>query len=176
MRKSRLLYPMFAVLLAVGLVQGVAQADTSTDESRFVELINVSRSQAGLAPLTADGFLADIARRHSAEMASAGTIFHNSNLASDVTTNWQTLGENVGMGGSVDDLHSAFMNSPSHRDNILGTYQRVGIGIVMSGETMFVTEVFESLAGAPTPVVLGKKICRRVKSRTVCRTVRRRRR
>ncbi|MGH2703523.1 MAG: CAP domain-containing protein [Actinomycetota bacterium] len=42
--------------------------------------------------------------------------------------NWQALGENVGVGGDVEALHRAFMDSPGHRTNFLGDYERVGIG------------------------------------------------
>jgi uncharacterized protein YkwD len=60
-------------------------------------------------------------------------------------TNWSILGENVGVGGNVNSLHQAFMNSPAHRDNVLfGQYRHVGVGVKMDGDTMWVTIVFES--------------------------------
>jgi hypothetical protein len=159
-------------------------------EDRFYQLINESRGANGLPGLGVDGNLVVNARSHSGTMASQGTIFHNGALASQVPGGWAALGENVGVGGSVDSLHGAFMNSPGHRANVLGDYDRMGVGIVMSGSTTFVTEVFWKTAGAPpvasasssgggavaapaggTTTVLRKR-CRFVRGRRKCTVVR----
>jgi uncharacterized protein YkwD len=60
-------------------------------------------------------------------------------------TNWSTLGENVGVGGTVDSLHAAFMASPAHKDNVLYTsFRHVGIGVVERNGRMWVTVIFEA--------------------------------
>jgi hypothetical protein len=145
------------VLLAVSLMAETASTIEATDflqlnpagEDRFYQLINESRAAAGLPGLGVDGNLVVNARSHSGTMASQGTIFHNGALANQVPGGWSALGENVGIGGSVESLHAAFMNSPGHRANVLGDYDRMGVGIVMSGATIFVTEVFWKTSGAP---------------------------
>jgi hypothetical protein len=43
------------------------------------------------------------------------------------------------------------MNSPGHRDNILGDYTRVGVGVTVTGGKMWVTEDFGKYAGDPVP-------------------------
>ncbi|MCA1839258.1 MAG: CAP domain-containing protein [Actinomycetota bacterium] len=176
------------VAVALGLcllVQSVSFADTASDEDRFVQSINASRAANGLGPLTVDGQLVGNARAHSADMSSQGTIFHNSSLANQITGNWIALGENVGMGPTVDDLHAAFMASTGHRANILGDYDRVGVGEVLNGSTIYVTEVFWKSASASIPIAslppptVGPTVgrsCRRIRGRTVCRSTRRRRR
>ena len=59
-------------------------------------------------------------------------------------TRWHSLGENVGYGTSVSQLHSAFMASPLHKANILGSdYRFVGVGVAKAGGYMWVTVVFE---------------------------------
>jgi hypothetical protein len=141
-------------LVVIGLIAGPAAADELADEAQFVQMINQSRSAAGLAPLTIDQQLLPGARTHSGAMAQRGTIFHNPGLAASVPDDWMRLGENVGMGGSVGTLHDAFMNSPGHRANVLGDYDRVGIGIVMSGPVMFVTEVFWKTAPVQAPAAV----------------------
>ncbi len=45
-----------------------------------------------------------------------------------VTSQWSRIGENVGFGPNVAALEQAFMNSAPHRANILGDYNRVGVG------------------------------------------------
>jgi hypothetical protein len=142
-RGFRKLLILAASALAVfGLIAELAVADELTDQERFIQLINQERAAHGLPSLGINGSLVDVARAHSARMASAGTIFHNSNLANEVAGGWTMLGENVGVGGSVEALDQAFINSGSHRANVLGPFDRAGIGVVMSGSTIYVTEVF----------------------------------
>jgi hypothetical protein len=58
------------------------------------------------------------------------------------------------MGGSVDGLHTAFVNSPHHYENLVDpAFGYVGIGIVMNGPTIFVSEVFMQLMPVKAPVV-----------------------
>jgi len=87
-------------------------------------------------------------------MRERGTIFHNPNLAA-ATSDWLGLGENVGVGASVGSLHEAFMRSPGHRDNILGDYNYVGVGVAEGSDNLlWVTVIFmrgpEWLAGGAT--------------------------
>lgn len=141
------------VLVAVCMTAGVlfvtaapAMALSST-ESDFVSRHNSIRASHGRRALTVYGDLVDVARRHSARMASEGRIWHNPNLTSDVK-NWQVVGENVGMGPSVADLMDAFMNSPGHRSNILdGEYNQFGVGVVVNQGTIYVTVVFALRSG-----------------------------
>ncbi len=130
-----------------------AQADTAGDEAAFVAKVNDLRASKGLAPLQVNANLLAKARAWSADMAAAGRIWH-STLSDGVTEDWRKLGENVGMGGSVDGLHRAFVNSPHHYDNLVDpAFGHVGIGIVMKGDTIYVTQVFMQLMQAKAPVV-----------------------
>ncbi|GAC1326464.1 MAG: hypothetical protein NVSMB13_11430 [Mycobacteriales bacterium] len=117
--------------------------------------INSARAANGVRPLSVSGDLSSVAQSWSARMAAAGTISHNPNLTSQVT-NWQIVGENVGMGPTTSALCTAFMNSPEHRDNILDpSYTQVGVGTVVSNGTIFVTEDFRKPAGSAAPAVVS---------------------
>jgi hypothetical protein len=119
----------------------VASASASK-ESEFVSKINAERRERGKGALTVKSDLVAAARRHSARMAAKGDIWHNDNLGNEID-GWTVLGENVGMGPTVDSLHEAFMNSQGHRHNILlSDYNQVGIGVVVDNGTIYVTEVF----------------------------------
>jgi hypothetical protein len=126
---------------------GIAFASTAGDESQFVSLINHERTSRGLHTLVVKSDLVSVARKKSAQMAAKGTIWHDSSTWNSVS-GWQAYGENVGMGPSnvsdpVGNLHTAFMNSPEHRQNILyKTFNQVGIGVVIKDNTMYVTEIF----------------------------------
>jgi uncharacterized protein YkwD len=122
------------------------------DESQFVALINQSRTESGLTPLDVFWDLADDADVHTAEMIAAGQIYHSSNAQlGSYATGWARLGENVGMGPNPSLLHQAFLSSASHRANILGDYDLVGVGADRAQDgTMFVTVVFMKSAAQPT--------------------------
>ncbi len=132
------------VVMTVGLALP-AQAGT---EGAFLSKINASRSAAGLPPLSMSSELVPDARAHSAEMMAAGEIFHSSNLAG-VASGWESLAENVGVGPSVDGLHTAFMNSSGHRRNILGDFNYVGVGVKEADGQIWVTVIFMKKGAAP---------------------------
>jgi hypothetical protein len=143
---------VFGLILALGVsfYPASAGADTVSDEAAFVAKINDLRASKGLAALQVNANLTAKARNWSAGMAAAGRIWH-STLSDGITEDWRKLGENVGMGGSVDGLHTAFVNSLHHYENLVDpSFTHVGIGIVMSGRTIFVTEVFMQLMPAKT--------------------------
>jgi hypothetical protein len=130
----------------------VASASPS-EEAEFVSLINQSRASAGLSALTVHNDLVIGARNHTAEMIPTGTIFHSSSSQlSAVTSGWSVLGENVGKGPNPSVLHQAFMASPSHKANILGAFDRVGVGVGHDSEgRVYVTVMFMKTANAPAP-------------------------
>jgi len=137
-----------ATLTAFGgmavLGASAAHADTADEENEFLALTNQLRSSLGIQTLAPQGQLTSIARQWSAKMAADGTISHNQALPNQVTANWTQLGENVGMGGAVQAIQTAFINSPHHYENLAnGAYNFVGIGVVHGGNgTIFVTVDF----------------------------------
>lgn len=161
-----------SAFIVMGLVAEGAVADQYSDEDRLANLVNQARSSHGMGGLALDGDLTNLARAHSASMAGAGTIFHNGALPAHVG-GWVALGENVGMGGDADSVHGALMNSASHKANILGDYDRMGIGVVISGSTLFVTQVFKKSVGVAAASSAGpaKKKCRKVRGRIRCTKV-----
>jgi Cysteine-rich secretory protein family/FG-GAP-like repeat len=121
-------------------------ATTGEDEAGFLTAINRDRTAAGLAALVSDPKLASTSRSWSQNMASRNQLYHDQNLAAvagQVDPNWRSIGENVGVGYSVPSLHTAFMNSPGHRANVMKpAYNRVGIGVVHAGGKIWVTVRF----------------------------------
>lgn len=145
----------------VTIAAGTASASTASDESHFVSLINYERTTdtrsyscgraGGLNSLSVYSDLVAVARKHSQQMAAKGTIWHDSSTWNSVS-GWSEYGENVGMGPSnisdpVGNLHTAFMNSAEHCQNILFShtnpvFNEIGVGVVISNNTMYVTEIF----------------------------------
>ena len=158
-RRLVLLVALVAGLLATGVgPAGAAPPAPEAAERDFLSLLNAERQRANLAPLTADAGLVPIAREWSQQMANVNVLSHRPDLRAQVearvTRDWRRIGENVGRGPEVPGLHTAFMNSPGHRANVLGDYNRVGIAVVNAGNTIWVTFNFlkgPAIAAAPAP-------------------------
>ena len=149
---------LLAMLFALaGSFAVAAPAGAGTDASaQLLTLTNSARSQHGLAPIVLDGQLSAVAQTWSQRMASAHVISHNPNLGQQVTQDWATLGENVGMGATVESIQQAFLNSPAHLANVLGAYTRVGIGVVSASDgTLYVALDFMDLRVAAAFLLLG---------------------
>lgn len=145
-RPWRVLAGVFLVAaLAVGAPPGPSPRPlVSVDENLLRTLINTERAAQGLGELRMITKAVGVARKHSANMARSGSIFHNERLARQLRrVKWQVLGENVGVGGGTPELHEAFMDSPPHRQNVLSSeYERVGVGSLVTGGRLWVTVVF----------------------------------
>ena len=128
------------------------------EEQAFAQLTNQARSSRSVGKLQLDPQLSWVARTHTRAMDDKGELFHAT--APEIThriTHWTTIGENIGVGPADDvaGLQKAFMHSPLHRANLLDpTYKYVGVGVVVDGDTLWVTLDFESAANPGTTLHL----------------------
>jgi uncharacterized protein YkwD len=110
---------------------------------------NAERGVAGLAGLSIDARLVQIARQRAQDMASKGYFSHTSpsgetafTIMNAIGFAYQLAGENIARnnypdGDSVQIAMNGFMNSPGHRENILESgFRRVGIGVAFSPDGM----------------------------------------
>jgi uncharacterized protein YkwD len=129
------------MLLTPLLGQEPAEAGPRTDTS-FVASTNALRAQRGLPKLRVSPTLSKLAYRHSVAMARKDRLWHND--ISSATDHWVWLAQNVGVGRSVASLQKAFMDSPTHRANILRRKANlVGVGTYISKGRIWVTVNFE---------------------------------
>jgi uncharacterized protein YkwD len=119
-------------------------ASVSSESAHLVALVNAYRAANGLAGLSEAGDATSKARQHSSDMAAQVRLFHSTSLSSGVQNGWTALGENVGVGGGVDQLESMFEASGPHRANLLnGAYNQIGVGLARGGDgQLYVTEFF----------------------------------
>jgi len=108
-------------------------------ELSTAKLINQMRQKNGLAPLKIDANLSVNARIKSNDMKVNRYFSHNSptygtpfQMMKRLGIAYKSAGENIAMGyTSARAVVQAWMNSQSHRDNILSTkYTSMGIGYV----------------------------------------------
>jgi uncharacterized protein YkwD len=121
-----------------------AAASDSSESAQLVSLVNAYRAANGLAGLSEAGDATSKAQQHADDMAAQGRLFHSSSLSTGIQNGWTALGENVGVGGAVDQLEAMFEGSGPHRANLLnGAYNQIGIGLARGADgQLYVTEFF----------------------------------
>jgi uncharacterized protein YkwD len=123
----------------------------TTAEQQVLQLANEARASSGLGPLTCDPLMTTVARAHSQDMCDQGYFSHTSrdgrspfDRMREAGVRFGAAGENIAQGQrSPSEVHTAWMNSPGHRMNILGgAYRRLGVGLSECGGRMYWTQVF----------------------------------
>lgn len=116
--------------------------ELSEFEQEVVELTNIERAKAGLAPLQADAELSRVAREKSSDMARLGYFDHNSpsygspfDMMRAYGISYRTAGENIAKGQSTPaEVVRAWMNSEGHRANIMNpNFTHIGVGFLEAG-------------------------------------------
>jgi uncharacterized protein YkwD len=140
-------------------------------EARIFELVQDERHKIdpNAKPLALDSELIGVARAHSDDMAAKNYFAHKSptgessaDLIMDKDDKWQgLLGENLAaqhfnIGYDVDievfahRFVDSWLESPSHKDNLaFAAYDKTGVGAAVSGDTIYVTELFATDLGLP---------------------------
>lgn len=116
--------------------------DNSSYEQQVITLVNDQRAANGLAPLTANEKLSDVARAKSQDMHDNNYFSHTSptygspfDMLKTFGFRFKAAGENIAMGQSTPQkVVTAWMNSSGHRANILNSaYTQIGVGYVADG-------------------------------------------
>jgi len=127
----------------------------SSLEAQILSLINSTRASHGLSSLSPNQMLTDLARMRSSDMVSRNYFSHHSpdgrnikHLFADYGITYSNFGENLGNAapasyGSPKAFLNAWMNSPSHRANMLrSNYTLIGVGVIDGGGRRVVTVLF----------------------------------
>lgn len=185
-QKAKILHPSSLSLIAVFLIgfqfllsifpkalPRVLGYAANISPAEVIRLTNVQRSANGLLPVTENSTLDSAALAKGNDMLAKGYWAH---FAPDGTSPWsfflrfgykyQYAGENLARDFSnANDAVNAWMNSPTHKENILNAHYRdIGIGVVegsLSGvNTTIIVQFFGSpLGGAPSiPVAKAKEL------------------
>ena len=142
-------------------------------ENRIFDLIATERGKIDPAAktLALDSELVGVARQKSADMAAKNYLAHKSpegettaDIIMDKDADFQgLLGENIAADGynpkfgiDVEAYAHAIVNtwlgSADHKQNLsYAPYNRAGVGAAVSGDTVYVTELFSTDLGLPPP-------------------------
>jgi len=129
-------------------------------EQQMLDLVNQARQQDGLVPLVWDEQLASFGNDYARQMGENDFFNHTSPLSGTFQQRAQALfaegytlvGENLGKAQNTNlafgeaqltsSIQDGFLQSPTHKANILGDWNRVGLGFFAVGETFLLVQVF----------------------------------
>jgi hypothetical protein len=151
-----LLYQSGIALVTTNLPRGMVLGYASSiDAAGVIAATNAARAEGSLPPLTHNALLSQAAAAKAAHMFQNNYWAH---VAPDGTTPWNFIkkagysytvaGENLARDfGDNSSMMAAWMNSPTHRENIMHeTYSEIGVAVVngtLQGmETTLVVQMF----------------------------------
>ncbi len=175
-----LIYVLLFILLQVGFSivsytkPGILGISSNIDQKKLINLTNIERAKKGLPVLVENEALDKAAQLKAENMFAENYWAH---FAPSGKTPWDFIlgagyrftfaGENLAKNFySSDEVVTAWMNSPTHRDNLLNSnYKDIGIavaeGVLNGQQTTLVVQEFGTtaiLAGKPAVNVQGKQL------------------
>lgn len=126
-----------ALLVASAIIVspfGVQAATAApADIQRIIQDTNDFRAENGLPPLIENTEINSVAGAWAQAQSDQQSSYHNPDYVAQMPAGWNRVGENVGHGFGSETIVDAWINSPTHRANLLGNYSDVGIGYVVDG-------------------------------------------
>ena len=172
--KNKIIYSIVALVFIFNVLFNFSFAHAEYSADTLVSMTNSARAQNGLGSLSTNSELATAAYNKANDMLTQGYFAHNS---PDGKTPWDFIkgagydyvyaGENLAIGYTdATELFDAWMNSVTHRENILNpNYREIGLAVVsgnyQGSDTIVVVQEFgspqevasEQITPTPTPSV-----------------------
>jgi uncharacterized protein YkwD len=150
--------PLLAVVLAAPLTSADDKKkdepafEMTADEKQLLEMTNAERAKEKLPPLKPNPVLTKIARAHSANMAKKGEMKHvldgktPAQRTADGGYDYARVAENIAVSENAElkDVMEGWMNSKTHRENILRTgLEEIGLGLARNDKgEVYYTQLF----------------------------------
>jgi uncharacterized protein YkwD len=134
-------------VLAIVLLALAAAGCMPNDARTFLDRTNSLRASRGLPALQENDTLTRKAEEWAQHMAATGRLEH-SQLSADLgSLQWRSLAENVAYTSPTSDtlrtLHEMLVASAGHRANMLGNFNKMGVGVATDSRgRVWVAEVF----------------------------------
>ncbi|MBI2596832.1 hypothetical protein HYW41_01635 [Candidatus Daviesbacteria bacterium] len=178
--EALLVYVLLFILLQVGFSiisyskPGVLGITANIDQKKLIELTNIERQKKGLSPVSENEALDKAAKLKAENMFAENYWAH---FSPSGKTPWDFIlgtgyhftfaGENLAKNFySSDEIVTAWMNSPTHRDNLLNSnYKDIGIAVIegnLNGQkTTLIVQEFgttEAVVSKPSVNIQGKNV------------------
>lgn len=171
--KARVLHPSFLSLIVAAFLTSqfflnyfallyprVLGYAANISPEKLIEVTNVKRVENGLQPLKTNSVLNQAAQMKAGDMFALDYWAHNSPVGKtpwfffqEAGYSYLYAGENLARDfNDYEAVVTAWMDSPTHRDNILNDhYQEIGIAVVNGTLDGIETTLVVQLFGTPTP-------------------------
>ena len=126
--------------------------NVNTCTQEILQLVNRERAKYGIAPLTLENSLCEIANKRANEIIEEyneiGSCSHDGfqKYKPTILNTYQICGENIAYGGGLNSAAAAmqsWLNSSGHRQNILNSnFTSIGIGVAQQGLTYYFVQDF----------------------------------
>ncbi len=147
---------VFVFLLTQSTVKYTIALEEPYNSDQVIILINKERVKNNLKPLMVEKLLTNAANNKNRDMIKNNYFSHISpvdgkkwsDFIKEAKYEYVEAGENLANGfQKADEMVNAWMNSPTHRANILGEgYTETGVAVqkgkINGADTIFVTQVF----------------------------------
>lgn len=140
------------LLLTIGLLsQSFYTASSDKLEKEILKETNEFRKSRGKKAFILNDSLCAIARRHSEAMASGKIPFGHKDFKlrekearKVLQTPYASIAENVAYGSTTaEEVVTGWKNSPGHRQNMLGNFRYIGIGVAADKDgVLYFTQFF----------------------------------
>lgn len=154
------------LLLLLATTTGAIAAPDETIERELIRMTNVDRTSNGLGALLPETRLTGLARERSEDMQTRNYFSHqippsNERVFAEMDRRgfvYEAAGENLGWNSAARDatvqfVQRDFMNSPSHRENVLrAAFTQIGVGSVPGTGRIMHTVLFLKPSEAPAAV------------------------
>lgn len=150
-----LIVKIFSIAVFINFAPNIFFADVA--KSALVNLVNQSRKTAGIGELSENIKLDQAAELKAEDMVAKEYFSHNSpdgttpwHWFSEIGYDYKYAGENLAIGFfDSKDVFQAWLNSPSHRENLLNPkYQEIGTAVLQgfgSNDAVVVVQFFGTL-------------------------------
>lgn len=129
---------LLAVVAAIGALAGCL----NPQQADAFDRVNAERGSRGIHKLYEDPSATEKAQAWADHLAATGKLAH-SHLPSGIAPGYTALGEIVGVGDSIAQVHQTYMGSSSHRAKILDRrWTTAGVGVAESGGRVYTVVVF----------------------------------
>lgn len=145
-----LLITIIVIALAFWLNRNKSKTTTLSAKLQLLDSTNSERKKSGIPTVNIDEDLSLVAQAHSEDMAQRNYFSSitpeglGPNERARKLNYFKTIqAENIGKTGGTNVL-DLWLNNSSHRQNILGNYKNIGIGLAKKDEILYWVAMFSN--------------------------------
>ncbi|MCD4704538.1 CAP domain-containing protein, partial [bacterium] len=147
----------------------IVLAESSISINSIFEIVNEERVENNLPPLTMNNKLIQAANNKAKYLLNSNSFDHSSTNGNKIFSDWiretnyeySFIGENLAINfENNESILKAWLESPSHKENILDEFLETGIAVQSKNSKILVVQIFGR--SAINPITLDKTIANHI--------------